>query len=100
MCVCCHKLSLIFCDPPGLQPVGLLCPWHFPGKNTGWYCGGGQFLTLSSRANQFLAHWDLLPLGLHLLDVEFDYAYRPVCLGSQVSHQGARSRERLVAISQ
>ena len=21
--------------PPGLQPVGLFCPWDFPGKNTG-----------------------------------------------------------------
>ena len=22
-------------QPYGLQPAGLLCPWHFPGKNTG-----------------------------------------------------------------
>ena len=24
----------LFCDPHGLQPAMLLCPWGFPGKNT------------------------------------------------------------------
>ena len=25
-------------QPHGLQPAGLLCPWYFPGKNTGVGC--------------------------------------------------------------
>ena len=28
----------LFCDPPGRQPTSLLCPWDFPGKNTGAGC--------------------------------------------------------------
>ena len=27
-----------FCDPHGLQPTRLLCPWDAPGKNTGVVC--------------------------------------------------------------
>ena len=26
------------CDPHGLQSARLLCPWNFPGKNTGVVC--------------------------------------------------------------
>ena len=28
-------LCLTLCDPHGLQPSRLLCPWDSPGKNTG-----------------------------------------------------------------
>ena len=28
----------LFCDPHGLQPTRLLCPWNFPGKNNGVGC--------------------------------------------------------------
>ena len=31
--------------PRGLQPTRLLCPWHFPGKNTGVGCQTYFFLT-------------------------------------------------------
>ena len=43
-----HQLCLIFCDPHGPQPARLLCPWNFPGKNTGVGCHflfQGIFLT-------------------------------------------------------
>ena len=30
--------ACIHCDPRGLQPAGLLCPWDFPAKNTGVGC--------------------------------------------------------------
>ena len=49
-----------------LQPVRLLCPWHFPGKNTG---GGCHFLLqgifLTQGSNLCLLHWqaDSLPLS-------------------------------------
>ena len=39
MCVCVCAQSLSHSDslqPHGLQPTRLLCPWDFPGKNTGW----------------------------------------------------------------
>ena len=34
MCVLCPTL----CDPMDLQPMRVLCPWDFPGKNTGVLC--------------------------------------------------------------
>ena len=35
-----HVCSVIsdFLRPHGLQPTSLLCPWDFPGKNTGMGC--------------------------------------------------------------
>ena len=44
--LCVHVCSVTqlcptLCDPHGLQPARLLCPWHFPGKNIG---GGCRFL--------------------------------------------------------
>ena len=44
--------------PHGLQPTRLLCPWDFPGKNTGVGChflSRGIFPTQGS--NPFLLHW-------------------------------------------
>ena len=56
-------------QPCGLQPTRLLCPWHFPGKNTGMGCHGllmGIFLT--QEYNPHLLHllhcrWILNPLN-------------------------------------
>ena len=50
----------------GLQPIRLLCPWDFPGKNTGVGCCfllQGIFLTQGS--NPCLLHWQTgsLPLS-------------------------------------
>ena len=36
-CVLC-QLCRTLCDPHGLQPATLLCPWNFPGKNPGAGC--------------------------------------------------------------
>ena len=53
----------------GLYPVRLLCPWDFPGKNTGVGCHfllQGIFLTQGSNLCLLcLLHWqaDSLPLG-------------------------------------
>ena len=35
VCVLVAQSCLILCDPHGLQPIGPLCPWDFPGKDTG-----------------------------------------------------------------
>ena len=36
VCVCvCVESQPTSCNPRGLYPARLLCPWHFPGKNTG-----------------------------------------------------------------
>ena len=39
-CVCVHAHSVMSdsLQPHGLQPTSLLCPWNFPGKNTGAGC--------------------------------------------------------------
>ena len=31
-------MSWLFCDPMDCSPRRLICPWHFPGKNTGVGC--------------------------------------------------------------
>ena len=36
--VCVAQLCPTLCDPHGLQPTRLLCPWDFPGKDTGVGC--------------------------------------------------------------
>ena len=44
--------------PHGLQPTRLLCPWDFPGKNTGVGCHAllqGIFLTQGSNPSLLLA---------------------------------------------
>ena len=33
-----HSIMSDFLRPRGLQPTSLLCPWDFPGKNTGVAC--------------------------------------------------------------
>ena len=40
VCVCVFSCSVTSYSlrPRGLQPTGLLCPWNFPGKNTGVGC--------------------------------------------------------------
>ena len=56
-------------QPHGLCPAKLLCPWNFPGKNTGAGCHiffQGIFLTQRSKLCLLhLLHWqaDSLPLG-------------------------------------
>ena len=70
--VCAHSLSCVWLlQPHGLQPARLLCPWDFPGKNTGVGCHfllQGIFPTQGS--NLRLLYWqaDSLPhshLGSH-----------------------------------
>ena len=69
-CVLSHVNSL---RPYGLWPARLLCPWDFPGKNTGVGCHLLlQGIFPSQGSNPRLLHWqvDSLPLSLnccHLL---------------------------------
>ena len=62
-CCCCCCLvakSCLTLQPHGLQPIRLLCPWDFPGKNTGVGCHfllQGIFLTQGS--NLHLLHWQV-----------------------------------------
>ena len=56
----------LFCNPHGLQPTRLLCPWNFPSKNTEVGCHflfQGIFPT--QGWNLHLLHWqaDSLPPG-------------------------------------
>ena len=59
--------TMTLCDPVDcMKPAGFLCPWDFPGKNTGAGCHfllQGIFLTQGS--NSSLCHWqaDSLPLS-------------------------------------
>ena len=50
----------------GLQPARLLCPWGFPGRNTGMGCHFLlQRIFMTQGLNQGLLHWqaDSLPLS-------------------------------------
>ena len=58
------KLCLTLCH--GLQPTRLLCPWDFPGRNTGVGCYFLlQGIVPSQTLNLCLLHWqaDSLPLS-------------------------------------
>ena len=47
-----HSVMSDLFQPHGLQPIRLLCPWDFPGKNTGVSCHfllQGIFLTQGSN---------------------------------------------------
>ena len=66
VCVCVCAQSLSHSDslqPHGLQPTRLLCPWDFPGKNTGWVPKP------SSRASSQPRDWTCV---LHLLHWQAD----------------------------
>ena len=59
------KLCLIL-QPHGLQHATLLCPWDFPGKNTGVGCHfllQGIFLTQGSHLHLLPWQGDSLPLS-------------------------------------
>ena len=61
------------CDPMGyIQPIRLLCPWDFPGKNTGVGCHfllQGIFPTQGSNPHfLYLLHWQTDSLSLHHLE--------------------------------
>ena len=69
--ICCRRccsVNSVLSDsfhPHGLQPTRLLCPWGFPGKNTGVACHfllQGIFPTQGS--NPCLLHWQMDPLPL------------------------------------
>ena len=55
------RLRLTLCDCHGLYPPRLLCPWNFPGKNTGVSCYfflQGIFLTRASNPHLLcLLYW-------------------------------------------
>ena len=63
------------CEPMDCSPPTLLCPWDFPGKNTGMDCLFLlQGIILTQGLNSSLLHWqtDSLPLshqGSPLLDM-------------------------------
>ena len=64
MCVLSCSVASNTLQPPGLYPARLLCPWDFPGKNTGVGCYfllQGFFPT--QGLNSSLLHWqeDSLP---------------------------------------
>ena len=53
-------------QPQGQLPARLLCPWEFPGKNTGVGCHflvQRTFLTQGLNPSLLLGRWILLPLS-------------------------------------
>ena len=68
MCVCAHSVVSDSLRPHGLQPARLLCPWNFPGNNTGVACHftpQGIFQTQGLNSYLWhLLHWrvDSVPL--------------------------------------
>ena len=64
-CVCTQSCRALW-RPHGLQPARLLCPWSFPGKNTGVCCHfllQGLFLTQGWNPHPLLWQVDALPLS-------------------------------------
>ena len=69
VCVCAHSVTSDSLWPYGLQTISILCPWDYPGKNTGvdWHALlQGIFLTQGSNQHLLcLLHWqaDSSPLS-------------------------------------
>ena len=62
--------SCLTLQPRGLSPTRLLCPWDFPGKNTGVGCHSllqEIFLTQELNLGLMLSPWALVSEGLQLL---------------------------------
>ena len=74
-------------QPCGLQPTRLLCPWGFPGKNTGVGCIAllqAVFPTQGSNRAQCLLHWQagslpLAPPGKAQNNIHWFFTLFPVC---------------------
>ena len=80
LAVCCRaRWCLNLCGSHGLWPTRLLCPWNFPGKNTG---AGYHFLLQgifpTQGSNPRLLHWwaKPLPLSQHSWPWEVTYLLR------------------------
>ena len=77
VCVCVYVLSpsvvSISLQPYKLQPARLLCPWNFPGKNTGVGCHfllEGNFPTQGLNPCLLcLLNWQADSLSLHSLGI-------------------------------
>ena len=53
-----QSLHLTLCNPVDFSPARLLCPWDFPGKNTGVGCNFLlQGIFLNQGSNLRLLHW-------------------------------------------
>ena len=78
VCVCVSTVCVCVCSvvsdtfrPQGLQLARLLCPWNFPGKNTGVGCYfllQGIFPTQGSNPHLLnLLQWQMGSVGLYHL---------------------------------
>ena len=64
-CACMRAVVSDSLLPHGLQPAKLLCPWNFPGKNTGVGCHFlPQGIFLAQGLNPQLLHWQVGSLPL------------------------------------
>ena len=85
MCACMHVCSAVYdsLQPHGLQPARLLCPWNFPGKNTGVGC--------------YFLHQGIFPTqGLKTHFLRLLHSRRILY---QLSHQGSLSSYEVVVKS-
>ena len=76
--VCCAQSSVLSnsLQPHGLWPTRLLCPWDYPGKNTGVGCHFLFQRIFPTQGSNLCPTWqvDSLPLS-HLGNSVFDYFY-------------------------
>ena len=70
VCVCVVSDSL---QPHGLQPTRLLCPWNFPGKNTGAGCHFHLQRIFPVLGSSSHLSWNSSPNVLYLIHVRTLY---------------------------
>ena len=99
---CVHAQShLTLCDPIGCSSTRLLCPWDFPGKNTGvgyHFLSQGIFLTQGSNLRLCVSYisrwiiyhcttWETLYLSIcHLSTYTYVCVCLCVCVYTHISH--------------
>ena len=79
--LCCAQSCLTLCDPHGLLPTRLLCPWGSPGKNTGVGCHAllqgplhcRWFLYHLSHQGSHIGHLEISSLSLEYSFCSFSF---------------------------
>ena len=97
----CSVCSVVYNSlwPYGLQPTRLLCPWNFPGNNTGMgyhFLLQGVFLT--QRSNLHLLHLQVNSFRLSHLENSLFFLIHPAIPKVNLKKKKERERESISSL--
>ena len=102
VCVCAHSVLSSSLQPHRPQPTRLLCPWDFPGKNTGAGCHfllQGIFLTRGSNPSLWsFLHWEADSLPLHHLENKSDNLRLNRLISRKTNQPNSQKERQIIGI--